>query len=119
MFHNCFSHSKQLLKCSPNSNRLCNGFTQGVLTSLVESIIVSGENFSHSVFMYSFWSEVSPSWTGFCPTVLARTCNMYLHRGANLTSFCAYIMSFNDHRSQKMLTRAKILLISSKLKLMD
>ncbi len=44
---------------------------------------------------------------------------MYLHRGANLTSFCTYIMSFNDHWSQKMHMKAKILLTSSKLILMD
>ncbi len=37
---------------------------------------------------------------------------MYLHRGANLTSFCTYIISFNDHWSQKMHTKAKILLTS-------
>ncbi len=35
-------------------------FTQGVLTSLVESVIVFGENFSHIVFSCTLFSQKFP-----------------------------------------------------------
>lgn len=118
MFHYCFSHFKQWLKDSSNSTRLCNdfhirctGFIGGV------SHCVRGKLKSqcfHVLFLVRSLSKLDrilhhcACMDLYIPTQGYRSC----------ISFCAYIVSFSEHWSQKLHMKAKILLKLSKLKLM-